>query len=97
MEGKELSLTDSGEPIRKLVAVSGESGQWHDQHSNWDKEENVNFRNSLETDSVQYWDVGDKKKGVGLGLGGHGDLSRVIPVDSWGVEGGCRELTNAWG
>lgn len=46
------------------MAVSGESGQWHDQHSNWDKEEKVNFRNSLETDSVQYWDVGDKKKGV---------------------------------
>lgn len=61
MEDKELSLTDSGD---QLVAVSGESGQWHDQHSNWDKEEKVNFRNSLETDSVQYWDVGDKKKGV---------------------------------
>lgn len=58
---KELS-TPSGGPIRKLVAASGESGQRHSQHSTWDKEEKVNFRNSLETDSAQYWNVGVQKR-----------------------------------
>lgn len=26
-----------------------------------------------------------------VGLGGHGDLRRVVPTDSWGWEGGHRE------
>lgn len=43
VEGKDLSSTNSGGPIGKLVAVSGESGQWQDQHSNGDKEEKVNL------------------------------------------------------
>lgn len=47
----------------------------------------MNLRISLETDSTQYRDVGDKKKGVDLGLGGHGDLRSVVPADYRGVEG----------
>ena len=48
----------------------------------------MNLKISLERDSTPYCRRGEN--GVEVGLGGHGDLRRVVPADSWAGEGGRR-------